>query len=158
MIGLAQKEYVNHNGEKISAEKVEGVTTYNHIADGFYNWPCYSCGEMNGSRACGWPIAGQVLVCHKCEMHNLLLTSSTDDSNKGQKFAIEFDKEKSVIDAFKKRAEIAEEHTRRIKMKLDWIMSSLHAKMQNWLASEFSAIKEKVLKQFEGKDDSKKVD
>lgn len=105
---LAQEEYVNENGHKVKADIIDCVTTYYHIADGFYEWECSECKEKNANRSCGWPIAGQVLVCPNCNNRNLLLTSSTDLSNKGQKFAIEYEGNKSVLEAFKKRAEDAE--------------------------------------------------
>ncbi len=79
---FAQKEYTDSKGEKIDASEIDGVTTYYRVADGFYEWYCFNCGEVIKARGYGRPIEGQVLKCPDCKQMNLLLTSSTDDSQK----------------------------------------------------------------------------
>jgi len=78
----AQKEYVDHNGNKMSVEKVENISTYKHIMDGFYTWVCSNCRNKHDTRSSGWPISGQILKCEECKKLNLLLRSDTDEVNK----------------------------------------------------------------------------
>jgi hypothetical protein len=115
---LGQKEYVDDNGNKIDSSLVECITTYYHIADGFYEWDCSNCKEKHTSRACGWDINGQVLVCNKCGKRNLLLRSDVAMVKKGIGFAFEFENEHSLIDAYKKRTEEAEQKLKFVKDKL----------------------------------------
>lgn len=75
---LGQEKYKNNNGHAIEAEKIDCITTYHHIADGFYKSACGACGTDMGSRSCGWDIAGQVLECVKCKKMNLVLRSDCD--------------------------------------------------------------------------------
>lgn len=142
---LAQKKYTDCNGEPIDASTVDGITVYNHIADGFYEWYCFYCNKIHSNRSCGWPIAGQILYCSDCMKWNLLLRSDIELVNKGIKFALEYEKEKSVIDAFKKRAEDAEKYEREFRSNIVCLVQRCQSKMSNWLGDEFSKMEKDVI-------------
>lgn len=77
-----QEKYKDDNGHEITAEKVQVLAPYQHIADGFYRWQCGSCDKEHGSRACGWPISGQVLKCDGCRKMNLLVRTNCEEIDK----------------------------------------------------------------------------
>ncbi len=59
------------------------ITTYKHIADGFYEAKCGYCQKHTlGSRSCGWSISGMVVKCSECGKINLILRSDVDEVNK----------------------------------------------------------------------------
>lgn len=74
---LGQKFYKDDNGRDVDASLVQFLAPYLHVCDGFYNWECGRCGREDSSRACGWPIAGQVLKCSGCGAMNLLVKTNT---------------------------------------------------------------------------------
>ncbi len=51
------------------------------MIDGFYEWQCGNCGQIGGSRECGWPIAGLVCMCSGCKKRNLLLRTDVNFIN-----------------------------------------------------------------------------
>jgi hypothetical protein len=144
-VKLSQEEYVDNNGRKVPASKADQVATYYYVMDGFYTWYC-PCGEEHSTRSCGWPIAGQVLRCPKCGKHSLLLRSDTDFVNRGAKFAVEFDGEKSVIDKYKKRAEQAEEYEQELRRSTNELLNSLECDMRNGLTGKFGKLKKRLRK------------
>ena len=75
---LFQEQYKNDNGYPIDASTVQALASYTHIADGFYEWNCGKCDAKHSSRACGWPIAGQVLECKECHTMNLLVRTDCE--------------------------------------------------------------------------------
>lgn len=75
---FSQSTYKDHNGNNISSEKIDAITTYKYLSDGFYIWMCSECGNQKMSRSCGWPIMGQALKCPECKTMNLLLWNGTD--------------------------------------------------------------------------------
>jgi hypothetical protein len=79
MKNLQQAKYKDDNGREVDASVVQVLAPYTHIADGFYNWSCGSCGNDHASRSCGWPIMGQVLGCDSCHKLNLLVPTDCDD-------------------------------------------------------------------------------
>ena len=78
MKNLFQERYKDDNGHPIDASKVEVLASCTHIADGFYKWSCGKCNAEHDSRACGWPIAGQVLECKECKTMNLLVRTDCE--------------------------------------------------------------------------------
>ena len=97
---LSQASYKDENGKDVPANEVDNITTYKYIADGFYKWVCAECGEVTGSRSCGWQIMGQVLGCPKCGEKNLLLWNGTNDLQiwKLKQCDVDFAKMASEID------------------------------------------------------------
>lgn len=79
---LNQESYKDESGKDISASQVQCLTPYKHIVDGFYKWQCAHCGKEQGSRSCGWPIAGQVLECNGCKTMNLLVKTNCSELDK----------------------------------------------------------------------------
>ena len=79
---LTQEKYKSSNGYEIDASEVEAFGTYKHVVDGFYSWQCGNCQKVSGSRACGWSIAGQVLVCPSCKKKVLILRNDVEYVNK----------------------------------------------------------------------------
>lgn len=79
---LLQEAYKDHNGGDIAADRVQVLAPYQHVVDGFYHWQCGSCGHGHGSRACGWPISGQVLKCDECKKMNLLVRTNCVEIDK----------------------------------------------------------------------------
>lgn len=74
---LGQEFYKDDNGRDVAASTVEFLAPYLHVCDGFYKWECGRCRRSEDSRACGWPIAGQVLKCGGCGALNLLIKTNT---------------------------------------------------------------------------------
>lgn len=103
---LGQRTYKDENGNEISADKVEFIAPYQHVADGFYNWECGQCGNTDNSRSCGWSISGQVLKCRKCGYYNLLVKTNTDELNQwmGKNLTLE----QLTAEITKKQAESAQ--------------------------------------------------
>lgn len=79
---MGQEFYKDDNGREISAALVEFISPYQHLVDGFYRWECGGCKNEDGSRSCGWPIAGQVLRCSNCQALNLLVKTNTVELDK----------------------------------------------------------------------------
>jgi len=79
---LTQENYKDSSGKDIPASKVQCLAPYKHIVDGFYTWQCAHCGKEQGSRSCGWPIAGQVLECGECQTMNLLVKTNCEELDK----------------------------------------------------------------------------
>ena len=75
---LSQEKYKDDNGHDLDASEVEHIGTYKHVCDGFYSWRCSACGHVQGSRSCGWSIAGMVEACPQCGTKNLLLRNDID--------------------------------------------------------------------------------
>jgi len=138
---LSQKIYKNDDGNEIASSEVDVVTTYEHIADGFYKWFCAECGNEAASRTCGWPIMGQVLKCKKCNKNNLLLYSGTDRVMQAVKYSDEMDTNKTLIESLEERAKIAEKVANELRAKTSWIMSKLSDKVHNWINEEFEKIR-----------------
>ncbi len=99
---LAQGDYVNSNGNPVAASTVQALAPYRYIADGFYEWECGACKAKHTSRSCGWPIAGQVLICEDrgmdhptagdgCGAHNLLVKTNVKELDEcfGMKLTLE---------------------------------------------------------------------
>ena len=79
MKNLQQKVYEDDNGNEISADKVDYLTSYMYIADGFYNWSCAACGEDHSDR---WHrVSGRVLKCQTCGKMNLLVRTNCTEIN-----------------------------------------------------------------------------
>lgn len=133
---LAQKKYKDHNGSDIDASEVDCITTYDHVIDGFYTWYCTNCGAEHSSRACGWQIMGQVLVCEKCKKNNLLLYSGIDRISKAFKYSELMESEKGLIEQLEERTKKAELIASRIQANLNNIMHSVQIKMHSNLSEE----------------------
>lgn len=100
---LSQETYKNDNGHDIPASEAEVLAPYKHVFDGFYNWDCAVCGHEHSSRACGWPISGQILVCDKCHKKNLLVRTDFDWMNKHLSKSVELeDLDRQIADRVKR--------------------------------------------------------
>jgi len=77
MKNLQQAVYEDDNGHPVEAEKVDCLTTYSAVFDGFYNWSCGSCGHDHSDR--WWNISGRVVVCQNCKKKNLLVRTNTTE-------------------------------------------------------------------------------
>lgn len=118
MINLQQEKYKTDNGQEIDASVVEVLGSYQHIADGFYNWTCGRCSTQRTDRSCGWPISGQVIRCEKCTAMNLLVRTNCaeiDEALSGKWRAPERDAE---LERLRGIVEINESKVRDVKQRL----------------------------------------
>ena len=74
MTNLQQEAYEDDNGHALPASKIEGLGTYSHVGDGFFQWTCGSCGYEGHNRM--FSISGVVIKCEGCEKMILLVRTN----------------------------------------------------------------------------------
>ena len=74
---LQQAVYEDDNGHPVEAEKVDCLTPYTYVCDGFYGWACALCGHEHSDR--WWNVSGRVVNCQQCKKRNLLVRTNTKE-------------------------------------------------------------------------------
>lgn len=89
---LVDKFYEDENGNRVDAEHIDSVSTYQNITDGFFTYRCPDC--RNGNFTRGYKINGVVYICPVCHAKVLILSSNIKINEKVYEFISEL---KSIL-------------------------------------------------------------
>ena len=81
---LNDEEYEDESGRWVKRTEIDGLGTYEYLADGFFKWECI-CGKQHQSR--GFRVGGVIWKCHDCGKKCLLIRTDFKFLNQKMKYA-----------------------------------------------------------------------